>query len=145
MKKLAKLLESLNADLEVIKNIAENADGYLEQDPEQAAKNFSKLVKADPVNTTWRQKTAYAYFKDGGLHWDGSCNNAKSMKLAAELYKPLCEEYPLNGNLFTFAGASHYATGERDKAKKYLERAVALLEDGSNDKDFAERLLKNLK
>lgn len=145
MKKLEKLLASLNADLELIKSLAESAEGSLDQDPALAAKNYSRLVKADPVNPNWRQRMAYAYFKDGGLRWDGTCNNAKSMKLSADLYKPLCEEYPLNGNLFTFAGASFYATGERDKAKKYLERAVALLEDGSSDKDFAERLLKNLK
>jgi tetratricopeptide (TPR) repeat protein len=145
MKMLEKLKASLDADLEVVKNIFDNAEGYLKQDPGQAAKSYDKLTKADPMNPTWRSRLAYAYHLEGGLHFDGGCNDAKSMKLAADLYKTLCEEFPLNGNLFTFAGASYYATGERDRAKKYLERAVVLTEAGDSERDFAERLLKNLK
>jgi tetratricopeptide (TPR) repeat protein len=67
------------------------------------------------------------------------------MKQAADLYKPLCDEFPINGHLNTIAGACYYATGELDLAKKYLQKAVKLLEPGDNDRDLAERLLKNLK
>ena len=145
MKKLEKLRAGIAAYLELAKTISEAAEANLDRDAELAAKDFGKLAKADPMNPNWRQKQAYAFYRDGELRVDGTCRNPKSMKQAAELYNPLCKEYPLNGNLFTFAGACYYATGEKDTAKKFLERAVALGESGSSDRDFAERLLKNLK
>lgn len=145
MKRLEKLRSGIATDLEQIESIAKSAEDNIDRDAAKAAKDFARLSKADPMNPNWRQRQAYAWFKDGELYIDGKCNNPKSMKLAAELYAPLCKEYPLNGNLFTFAGACYYATGERDTAKKYLERAVALLDAGSTDREFAERLLKNLK
>lgn len=144
MKKVEKLQAGLKADLDLMTNIAENAEGLLSQDPGRAAKEYARLMKGDPANPNWRQRAGYAYFREGGLKSNGACDDPKAMKLAADLYKPLCEEYPLNGNLFVFAGACYYATGERDKAKKYLERAVVLCEEG-DDKQFAESLLKNLK
>ncbi|MCC6151518.1 MAG: hypothetical protein IT461_14805 [Planctomycetes bacterium] len=145
MKKLEKLRAGIAADLELAKSIGDTAEANIERDAELAAKDFAKLVKADPMNPNWRQKQAYAYYRDGELRVDGACRNPKSMKLAADLYGPLCKEYPLNGNLFTFAGACYYATGEKDTAKKYLERAVTLSEAESSDREFAERLLKQLK
>ena len=145
VKHLEAFKASLEADLLEIKTISEAAEAGLKADPLSAAKSFDRLSKADPANPTWRSRLAYAYHLAGGLHFDGGCDDPKSMKKGADLYVALCAEFPLNGGLYTFGGACLYSVGERDKAKKYLERAVALSEPESQNQQFAARLLKNLK
>ena len=145
VQKLEALKKSLEADLEIIKSMAEGAEGIIKQDPVKAASTFETLTKADPFNTTWKSRLAYCWFLDGNLLMGGGCSNAKSMKKAADLYEPLAREFPLNGNLNLFAGACKYAAGDRDSAKKYLEKAEKLLDPQSSDYRFLQDLLKNLK
>ncbi|KAA0216138.1 hypothetical protein EDM80_04465 [bacterium] len=145
VQKLENLKKSLEADLEIIKSMADGAEGIIKQDPVKAASTFETLSKADPFNTTWKSRLAYCWFLDGNLLMGGGCSNPKSMKKAADLYEALAKEFPLNGNLNLFAGACKYAAGDRDSAKKYLEKAEKLLDPQSSDYRFLQDLLKNLK